>query len=223
MIRLVISFTMLLCSAANAEPSPCDAPNIFVKTEDHGLRDRVCSVVAEALPSLRNCHLESNQPVFFSFSDSLLSSNDVCLGLYHHGSNQIDLLTPESFSTTHEQSDFCDTLPETAHFDSVVVHELTHALLDQARREKTILRVDQEYIAYAMQLQFVGASVRDKFLSNFDRSSPIEDGRINEFILEFSPSVFAAASWLHFSHPEHGCGLVDRILRGEHTFWQEPF
>jgi hypothetical protein len=214
---------VLVCSTAHAEPLPCDEPMILVDTDDRGLFQRVCDVAMEALPRLETCHLRQQQPIVFRFEEYISSSNAACLGLYHHGKNRIDLLTPEAFRSAHTLSDYCSVVPEAEHYDSIIVHELTHALLDQSPCRESACRIDQEYIAYAMQIDVMPKPVRDQFLSSVRVTAPVEVGQINEFILDFSPSSFAAAAWLHFTSSEHGCEFVGSIVRGEHTLWQEPY
>ena len=146
-----------------------------------------------------------------------------CLGLYHSENNQIDLLTPEAFHVSHGDSEFCEKIPEDVHFDSIIVHELTHALLDQVPGGKVSNLVDQEYIAYAMQLEIMPEPVRDRFISSIGLTAPVDAGRINELTILFSPSKFAASSWLHFSSSGNGCDFVGEIIKEEKTLWQEPF
>lgn len=218
---LAVTCSMATAIAALAEPLPCDTTRTLVETDDQDLHERVCNVVMTALPVLENCHLRQNLPVLIRFNDALSTSGHDCLGLYHDGKGQIDLLTPEAFHSSHIKSDYCKEIPENVHFDSIIVHEMTHALLDQVPGAKDYDLVDQEYIAYAMQFEIIHKSVRDRFLSSIGLSAPIEPEWINEFILSVSPSVFAASSWLHFSSSERGCEFVGKIIRGEETLWQQ--
>lgn len=222
-ILLTIVCWVATASGALAERLPCDALNIFVDTEDQLLRERVCNVARSALPKLANCHLRQHQTIFISFHAALSMSGNDCLGLYHSGNNHIDLLTPEAFHASHGDSEFCEEIPENVHFDSILVHELTHALLDQVPGGKANNLVDQEYIAYAMQLEMMCKPVRDRFISSIGLTAPIDVERINEFAILFSPSVFAASSWLHFSSLGHGCEFVGEIIKGEKTLWHEPY
>ncbi len=206
-----------------AEALSCGAEMVLVQTENSELHQRVCKVVMTALPRLESCNLRLHRPIVIGFNDEISPSSIDCFGIYHTGKNQIELLTPEAFHSAHLKSDYCSGIPETDHFESIVVHELTHALLDQVPGGTTDYAVDQEYIAYAMQLEMMQKPVRDQFLSDIGLSTPIAAERINEFVLMFSPSVFAASSWLHFSSSENGCDLVGEIIRGEQTLWQEPY
>lgn len=221
--RLINWGFLILASAANAEPLPCDNPLILVDSEYPVLHKRVCAAVSAVLPKLEACYLKQDRPIVFGFEDEISQSDIVCLGLYHRGEDRIDLLTPEGFRQAHMQSEFCDSIPANEHFDSIVVHELTHALLDQSLWQSTAHRVDHEYIAYAMQIESMTEPGRDQFIANTGLNGPIEVGHFNEFTLDMSPSVFAAKSWLHFSSPGNGCEFAGQIVRGEYTLWQEPF
>ncbi|WP_135501545.1 hypothetical protein [Roseovarius aestuariivivens] len=208
--------------ALTAEPVPCDRPGIFVTTDDPELHDRTCAVASAALPRFEACHLKQYHPVNFHFNDAILPSNRICLGLYHAGTNQVELLTPEAFGEAHLQSEFCEGLSEDAHFDSIIVHELTHALLDQVPGGTSRYFVDQEYIAYAMQLDLLPEAERATMLSGTELAKAPGLERFNELVLMFSPYTFAVSAWQHFSEPGNGCDFVGQIVRKEQTFWLDP-
>lgn len=200
----------------------CDTPSLLVETDDSDLRDRVCKVASEALSDLSACHLKQESPIVFVFEDLILELGNSCLGLYHRKTERIVLLTPDAFETAHAASDFCDFIPASAHFDSIVVHELTHALVDQTPNADAISRTDDEFIAYAMQVQSMPAATRGKILERYGPQAADRTDRINGYFLDIAPLAFAAASWLHFTAPGNGCGLVGKILSGEFTF-RRPF
>lgn len=221
--RLINWGFLILASAAYAEPLPCDNPLILVDSEYPVLHKRVCAAVSVALPKLEACYLKQNRPIEFGFGDEISQAGISCLGLYHRGEDRIDLLTPEGFGQAHLQSEFCDSMTMDEHYDSIVVHELTHALLDQSPWQSVARRVDHEYIAYAMQIENMIEPSRGLFIANIGLNGPIEVGYLNEFTLDISPSMFAATAWLHFSSPGNGCEFVGQIVRGEYTLWQQPF
>jgi hypothetical protein len=221
---LCLAMTLLFsASAPSAEIAACETALVVVETDDPVLRTRICGIASDILPGLDACHLVPKRPVVFGFKTSLSTNGRSCLGLFHRESDQISLLTPESFSQAHTQSDFCEMIPEEAHFDSIVIHELVHAVLGQSPCADTLCRLDNEYIAYAIQLESMPQETRDLFLERYGPRSPDQASRVNGFFLEAAPLAFAAASWLHFTSEGNGCDLVGRIVRGEFTFAQEPW
>lgn len=221
-LAAVLAICLAAASAAAADVEACETPMILVESDDRDLHRRACTVATQAMPVLEACHLRQKRPIIFRFSDAFASPYRVCLGLYHHGKDLIDLLTPAAFQPMHAQSEFCEGIAEDEHFDSIIVHELAHALVDQVSGGKLDYTVDQEYIAYALQLEIMDKPVRDGFLSSIGLSPPIETEGINDLIFLLSPSAFAASAWLHFSDQENGCALVDRLLRGKATFYSDP-
>lgn len=208
---------------ALAQPLPCERPSILVDTDDPDLRGRICAIALAALPRLEACHLTQTRPITFSLGARPLNSNGTSLGVYHSKGGRIRLLTPTAFARAHDGSEFRGAVPEAEHFDSIVVHELAHALFDQSPCAENACRVDHEYIAYALQLQSLPDATRARFIASTGLSTPVDEDRFNDFLLAFSPSSFAAAAWLHFSTPGNGCDFVGQIVRGERTLWLQPY
>ena len=191
-----------------------------VQTEDPQLRGHVCERAVQALSKLAACGLELTEAVTIAISKRLGPKDHPCLGLYHRGGNRIDFLDPDAFGAAHMSSAFCATLPAGAHFDSIFAHELGHAVLDQAG---DIPAIDQEYIAYAMQLASLPGPVRDAFLADTRVSRPVSTESIESVTLSLSPAVFSGRAYLHFSGPGNGCGFVERLVRGEATLVTEDY
>src|SRR6056297_1959525 len=203
-----------------ATPLPCDNDLLLVETEDVDLHNRVCKTASAALPRLDACHLTLDRPVTFAFETGPPPTEPACLGLYHTGKDRIILWPPATFAQLHATSEYCGTVPAPDLFDSIVVHELAHALTDQSACRETACTADREYIAYALQIDSLHPGVRDRFIAESALTPPFGEDRLNDVILAFSPATFAAAAWLHFSAPENGCAFVGRILRGDHTLWR---
>ncbi|WP_068115334.1 DUF6639 family protein [Tropicimonas marinistellae] len=222
------AFATLLCAlggvAAGAGASACDTPLVTVETADGDLHRRLCEIVASALPRLEECQLKLVSAVSIGFADSLhLGSPDqICFGNYHQRTDRIELLKPPAFERFHNRSEVWAAIPVTEHFDSIVVHELTHALVDQTAPATQSCTADQEYIAYAMQVASLSDSSRTTLINRVGVSTPTSDDEINSVILGLSPAAFAVNSWLHFSQPENGCDVVRKIIRGETTFLLLP-
>ncbi len=222
----VTGLTWVLCTctgvAANAEPVPCNTPLIFVDTEDKELHRRVCDIAGSALPVLEQCLLKLVDPVTISFSGELGNPDELCFGLYHQGDEWIELLEPKAFEQAHTDSKSWAALPAAEHFDAIVVHEFTHALVDQTALVERACSADEEYIAYAMQLSTLPDSARDALIAASGVSQPVPVESINQVMFGLSPVSFAVRSWLHFQEPENGCGFVKKIIRGEATLWIGP-
>lgn len=103
-------------------------------------------------------------------------------------------------------------------FESLVVHELTHAYLDQTAGERFIPRIAHEFLAHAIQLGQLPEAERAQTLQEAAVSDPVELGDFNEAVLNFSPLRFAAMAWLHFENLGGDAEAVRRIIEGDLVF-----
>ncbi|MFD0982821.1 DUF6639 family protein [Tropicimonas aquimaris] len=194
----------------------------IVDTNDELLQERVCEIVASAVPKLAECGLNLMSPVAISFSNKLDHSSGVHFGIYHLGKNRIELLDPKTFEQAFRRSETWTAVPLAEHFEAVVVHEFAHALVDQNAAIQRACIADDEYIAYAMQIESLSESTRSVLLAEVGASPPTSTQEINSLVLGFSPADFAVRSWLHFAEPENGCAFVEKIIQGEVTFFFLP-
>ncbi|WP_149866444.1 DUF6639 family protein [Tropicimonas marinistellae] len=225
-MQLIGVFALLLCAfhlvGANAGTSSCEMPLVLVDTDDQELQVRICKTVTSVLPMLEKCQLKLTNPVTISFSKQLGSPDNRCFGHYLRGKGRVVLLEPKAFEQAHKASESWTAIPAAEHFDAIVVHEFTHALVDQNALVELSCSADEEYIAYAMQVASLSEPTRSALLTSVGASIPTSTEELNPLILGFSPTAFAARSWLHFSNPENGCAFVGKIIRGEVTFWMYP-
>ncbi|NDR56479.1 DUF6639 family protein [Aliiruegeria sabulilitoris] len=219
LVAMPCLFTFL---PANAAPLACGTPLVRVDTVDRALHARICEIVASALPLLENCHLKLTKPVTIIFSDDLENAHGPCFGLFHPGKKQMELLTPKAFAQAHDKSDSWGAIPVAEHFDVIVVHEFVHALVDQTARGERNCTADEEYIAYAMQIESLSETTRSALLEDVDASPPISLEELNPILLGFAPPRFAVKSWLHFSEPGNGCDFIQKLMRGDVTLWLYP-
>ncbi|SDK49589.1 DUF6639 family protein [Aliiruegeria lutimaris] len=219
LVAMSCAFTFL---AANGAPLACGTPLVRVDTEDRTLHARICEIVASALPMLDGCHLKLTKPVTITFSDNLENAHGSCFGLFHPDRKQVELLTPRAFAQAHDKSESWHAIPLAEHFDAIALHEFVHALVDQTAVVERSCTADEEYIAYAMQIESLSDATRSRLLKAVDASPPIAMEEINPLLLGFAPPSFAVKSWLHFSEPGNGCDFVQKLMRGDVTLWLYP-
>lgn len=73
-----------------------------------------------------------------------------------------------------------------------------------------------------MQFEALPADLRETLVASFRTDEEITLAELNGFILAMAPNRFAARAWLHFDHPENGCGFVEQILDGTVQFGHVP-
>lgn len=198
-------------AAALAQTS-CDGIDVTIETEDADLAGRLCALAETSAASLAECNLAVPHPLQIEVKQSLDWN---CLGLFHCGTSRIELLDPASFARAVEDEGPFAGIPIAHHYDSVLVHELAHAAYDDRNCPLATCPVNQEFIAYAMQVRSLSHADRVQF----EASSPIEPSEarryLNAGMLAMAPDRFAFAAWWHFSRQEDPCAYVGAIAAGD--------
>lgn len=193
----------------------CTAEKVTVTADDEILAQRVCSVVSRASPQLEACHLGQLPAIEIAVVKHMPILHSNCFGIYDCDNQQIKILEPTYISLAVDPDNaFLELAPDML-FDSVLVHELTHAYTNQSATNTSLSVASSEYIAYAMQLEFLPASERQKILDAHKFFEPVEPEGLNGFILMMAPSFFAAKAWRHFNYSGNGCEFVMDIIDGE--------
>lgn len=202
-------------TVAQPDVFKCTAEKITVTADDEILAQRVCSVVSRASPQLEACHLGQLPAVEIAVVKHMPLLHSNCFGIYDCDNQQIKVLEPAYISLAADPNNaFLELAPDML-FDSVIVHELTHAYTSQSATNTSLSLAASEYIAYAMQLEFLPAIERQKVLDAHEFLEPVEPEGLNGFVLMMAPSVFAAKAWRHFKYAGNGCEFVLDIIDGE--------
>ncbi|WP_137702764.1 DUF6639 family protein [Marimonas lutisalis] len=207
---------MVAASAADAsQHTACDTRNVTVIANDPEVSSRVCTVADRALARLEKCNLRQTQPITIEIKAQLEYGHPACLGAFVCAENRVELLPPSQISDQMDDTHAFAGLSATDLFDSLIVHELTHALVFQTAGDEMPTVSANEYIAYALQLDSLSAPNRRLVLQSHPTGTPVMADDLNDMVLMFSPGLFAARAWLHFSAPGHGCDFVKRLLENE--------
>lgn len=102
-------------------------------------------------------------------------------------------------------------IPVPVLYRSLVVHELTHAIVHQNMTAAPTLAA-HEYISGVMQIASLPEEVRQTYLQSFDRAGEHTAEMLGELALSMDPTRFGAAAYLHFMKQGHGCAFVRRLL-----------
>ena len=148
---------------------------------------KICEMASGAVAQLATCSVLIDRPVVIEVVDRLPEGY---IGQYHHGKYRIDLLSPRAAQVYLETKNPMTVRHRDAFYQSIIVHELTHAALDDMPCPISGCYATQEYVAYA----------------------------INEPIALFAPDVFMQKAWLHFSQQEDPCGFIGQIASGKIFF-----
>lgn len=109
-------------------------------------------------------------------------------------------------------------LPLREFYQSLIVHEVIHGVMHQNMKQSATNRAAYEYPAYALQIESLPKSVRDKFLRTFDQKAIAADSVFSDSILLFDPFFFAARAYQHFRSSGNGCAHIRALLEGDVDF-----
>ena len=200
---------------AAAATQQCPTLPLSVTTDDAALSERICDAAQRAAKLSAECGISQSEPVQIQVLDGLNSDYPKCAGIFHCAEAKIDLVAPDSLAKVLGTDHPFLEIPRDILYDSLVVHEMTHALTYQTRNGPLDGTAETEYIAYAIQMWFLPEDVRTSFLSRHPITEPVTLAALNDVILGFSPAVFAVRAWKHFEAPENGCQFIQRLLDGE--------
>ena len=97
---------------------------------------------------------------------------------------------------------------------SVIAHEIGHAIAGANFRVARPEPVAQEYIAYLTQLATMPPDLRERALERYPRSSSEGPAYLNGPVYMMDPSLFAAIAWRHHLGPDGGAAFIRRVLEG---------
>ena len=111
------------------------------------------------------------------------------------------------------------TLPfDRALYDSVLVHEATHAISKQFYRYEPDERAQDEYVAYASQIWSLSPELRARVVAAYPDVADVgraDEGGFNDMVHFFNPHKFGARSWSHFVGPAGGRAFLERLYSGD--------
>jgi hypothetical protein len=105
-----------------------------------------------------------------------------------------------------------------AAYHSIIVHEMTHAMVSSLKRGPKLPRAAHEYLASVVQIQSMEPEDRKRFLGETRREVVNDIRHFNEIFYYLRPDEFAALAFEHFGQPENGCAFIQRVLRREVEF-----
>jgi len=219
----IILFAVLCClpfDATLAAPAAraCGTAGISVSAETEDDATLACSVAAEADARLRGLGLEIDQPVLIEVTEHLDAAPGTCVALYSTEERKVQVLPVDCLEAQPGRASAFPKMRPELLFQSLIIHELAHAYMDQASEGQFLPRVAYEYFAYAVQLDALPESDRSRILAKAAVAPPVDFEQINDAVLSMSPLRFAALSWLHFRQEGGDVDLVQRILEGKLLF-----
>lgn len=217
---IVMSMTVSLAAQENgltADDPPafqCPSGHLEVYATDPELARRICDIEKQTAPTLAACGMPDRTPLSLYVVQRIEAAGPHCLGAYICETDEIAVVAPEQLATLEVLSDIYRSMGAAVLFDSLVVHEITHARLTKALQGEELSVASHEYIAYAMQMASLPSAVRQS-LEDGSADGPVDRSAINELTLFFGgPDAFAPLVWRHFQTDGNGCDFVKSLIDG---------
>lgn len=221
---------ILFCSAALSASSAADTSSpildprgyacphsaLTVFAVDPELAAHICAIDAATDLDLSSCGLPEYGPLDLYVVRRIEGAPGHCLGVYVCETNEIAVVNPAVLAQDDARTTVYGSLNANMLFDSMVVHEIAHARLANALRDKEISVASHEYIAYAMQIASLPAQEREVLLKGAPKGD-FDVSAINELTLSFDPKLFFGLVWRHFEAPENGCNFIKSLIDGSVT------
>ncbi len=199
----------------------CDDPTFHVTGSDAATRERTCSVSGEARLKLATCGVEVNRPIRIELKDRVSGEISDCLGTYHCGEDLLELLTPDAMRAARANDGAFGAVSDTAFWESVIAHELTHAAYDRVHCPFPSCVATSEYAAYAMQVWTLPKKDRTMFGNGIELNTKPTRDAISAMIWYLAPDRFAVIAWQHFQARPSPCGYMQSIMDGGFFFDRE--
>jgi hypothetical protein len=212
---LVIGCVVSLSGAAPGTAQTLACPDGLVHTENAGEDAAlICTLATRVTEQLASCSLSVPTPVTIAVVPGF---DDECLGLYHCGMGRIEILSPSAYLPLRAdgRATAFAAVSDEAFFESIIRHELAHAALDSMPCPFGSCLVNQEYVAYTMQVRFLPEADRIAFEAAIAHDGRVTRDMLSVLMLMMAPETFARQAWLHLSAREDPCGFIGQIARGE--------
>lgn len=213
----------LMSAAVTAAPVVCpEDARIRVDAGPEIPAEAVYGIVSRAREHLGACHLVQSRPLTIRVVAYLSHPFAACMAIYDCRDDAISVTAPARLAAKLPDDSIWRRIRMEALFESLIVHELAHAFLDQTECKRIPCYADHEYIAYAMQIDALAPADREAVLEGHRVRLPVDPAALNEFTAQAAPGHFAQSVWLHFNTEGNGCAFVGKLVRGETTLWQDP-
>ncbi len=212
---LTLLTVFVLGQPSTAEELVCPNGVVTVLADEPELANRICRTSDRAISLFAECGFKLADPVQIETKAKI---DPECFGIFHCDKRSIEILAPAAMEALREADSLFAPISAESYFDSVVVHELAHALYDGAPCPYENCRATSEYFAYSYQLMSFNDQERALIEQGLDMDRPIAKDYINGVLAVMSPDAFAKRVWRHFNQSENQCSSLGGILSGAVIF-----
>ncbi len=212
-MSIILSAYMVGAKAADRK---CDNPLVSVAGANPEIAQSVCEAVKTARILFQRCNVPPLQrPTEIRIVDQL---DPGCVAQFHCGEDRIEVLEPLAMEERRNRDGVLSFLPTDVFFQSIVVHELAHAVYDHEQCPFENCVVTNEYIAHAMQIMSLESADRLVIRQNLQTDPAVSRDALNATTLYLAPDLFVKNVWAHlFAQPDI-CAHIGQVTNGAVSF-----
>lgn len=204
-----------------ADTLTCPARNVVIKYDQKSNAALACEAAERALEILDQCAVPLS-PGSLQI-DIVQTLQAGCVGIFHCGQGRIEVLAPDRMTPVRDPDGTFAFLPSDEYFQSVIVHEMTHATTENIPCPFDACPVSAEYIAYAVQIMSIKTDARLILYRHLDTERAVSREDFSLVLLLMAPNVFARKVGAHFSQLEDPCRFLRDLALGGVVLDRERF
>lgn len=214
-----VSLLLPLMTFDKAHAQDCEGMEIHAEHLSNSAIQEVCRATLKARQFLAACGIRPLQTLSARVEKQIsLPSGLPAFAYYDVPQRMVIIRDQAHFKAQIPVGSAFDRLPESELYNSLIAHEIAHAISFQHLTGSTPSRVGLEYIAAVTQVSCMHDSTRRLLLAAFPRHDRVELDSLNIFSLHAAPQWFTANAYRHFSETPDGCRLLRDILSGDLVF-----
>ena len=188
-------------------------PEVRVAAEAPADVAAACRGAARALAFLAAHDITASRPIRIQVVDAIDYLNGAPVaGIYDRRAQVVKVLARSAFAASSVGATVFSVGLNDDLYASVFAHEVAHAVVDQHLRGRDVSPAAHEYVAYAVQLSTLPATVREHVLAQFPGGGFTAPEEINTIVLAMDPHRFAAKAYRHFHRGEHAPAGLAAVL-----------
>ena len=197
--------------------------NIDVSGETAGFAaKRFCKPASWAIDQMDHCGFAIKKKLTVEVVEDLRHPCGIpVVGMFDSVEFRVQVASPSQCRQLAGQEIALAEVDFHALYESIVVHEVIHAVLwkqlDYPQNE-SLSGIAAEYVAYAFQLLSLPEADRGNLLEAFPRAPPRDLGPFNSTALLLSPLRFATNAYRHLMSVGDRCEFLRKIISGEVEF-----
>jgi hypothetical protein len=207
---IVTSLALLAAYSSYADMRSCGVPNVTVNFQQTADGELVCGAVRQATMLFDKCNLPRlSRPIRIAVVEDLSQGY---VATYRRGDDMIEALSASRMQERRDPNGTFSYLTADDYFQSVVVHELSHAAADPTPCPFEACIVADEYIAYAMQVMSLGPEAQQVFENRFAFEDPVSAEELSVVLLFMAPHLFSQKVWAHLSQRDDPCSYIGQLM-----------